>query len=62
MPPVKYSIADGLPLQETFVPGNSAGRICLIANDYVRVVNIAFDCLVNLTHNYRNVYLNYLDS
>ena len=46
MPPVKYSIADCLPLQETFVPGNSAGRISLIANEYVSVVNIPFDCLV----------------
>ena len=62
MPPVKYSIADVLPLTETFVPGNSAGRICLITNEYVRVVNIAFDCLETLTHNYRNVYHNYLDS
>ena len=62
MSPVKYSNAGGLPLMETFVPGNSAGRICLITNEYVRVVNNAFDCLVTLTHNYHNVYLNYLDS
>ena len=59
---MKYSIAGGLSLQETFVPGNSAGRISLIANEYVRVVNIPFDCLVTLTHNIHNVYLNYLDS
>ena len=44
------------------MPGNSAGRIYLIANEYVSVVNIAFDCLVTLTHNYHNVYLNCLDS
>ena len=62
MSPVKYSIAGGLLLQEMFVPGNSAGRICLIANEYVSLVNITFDCLVTLIHNYHNVYLNYLDS
>ena len=47
----EYScIADSLPLQEEFLSASSAGRMCLIANRYVRAVNIAFFCLVTLNH------------